>query len=434
MGSLSNWQLIIGVVLAGFVSLAAKRNGPGILGFAVALVATGFAFGTGAPGWIALVACLGIGLGLSPLLTLSEDDPGVPAILLISASAVVCGSVTPDHDFFAKAALFASGIGLGSLLTGRALAGGGVALATLTIGAADTLGRAQLTNPQTPPGLALTAVVVAPLLVALGLRSLLKSDWKATILGTALAAALGYFVCNKLLFIDSAGFMAIAGAIAAGAIVWALPETESSEPISLIGAIVMVAVGTAAFAEARGIGMATAAVAAIAVGLLSGRTKVLAVISPLAILAVYRGFGVVNPAAAKALDIGQHYGMIGLMLGILVAFVGASRSENTPFPASAFGWLAGALLCAFSPLVIGAKGAVGLLVGLGFAGAIGHRNALAAGMSFMGITITGYSLLKDRLDLTREERLPLLAGVAAGVFILIIASFLLGRQKSEALA
>lgn len=439
MDSLSNWQLVIGVVLAAAVSALNKRSRvvPGWVGVGLALIGTGMAFGADAPMWASPLACLGIGLGLSPLFGLSEDGAAVPSLLLILACGVVCGSVVAGNDFFIRAALFASGVGMGSLVLGYGAVGGGVALTCAVLGAADTLGRTQLINPESPPGLVLAAAVASALLVFIGLSAMLKSWPKAFGLGAALMAALGFFACSKVLYFNDSGLAALVGALVAAAIVWAMPaETEDAGFVPLVGGILMVAVGTAAFSEARGMGMAAAALGALGVALLSDRPRVAAAISPLAILAIYRAFGVMYPEAAKALDIGQHYGIIGVMLGVLLAFLGSARSQTAKFPATMVGWTMGALICGFSPLVIGAKGAVGVLIGLGFAGALGQssqqtRNSLTVGASYIGASLLGYGLLKDQMNLTRDERLPLLMWGAGIVLILFVAAMFMNRQKSE---
>ena len=425
MDSLSNWQLVIGVVLAAAVSAMNRRTlqSPGYIGVTLALIGTVMAFGASAPAWAAPLACLGIGLGLSPLFSLSEEGAAMPTLLLILACGVVCGSVVAGNEFFMRAALFGSGVGMGSLILGNGAAGGGVALTCVVLGAADTLGRTQLINPDSPPGLVLAAAVASALLVFIGLSAMMNSWPKAFGLGAALMAALGYFACSKVLYFNDSGLAALVGALVAAAIVWAMPaESEDAGLVPLVGGILMVAVGTAAFSEARGMGMAAAALGALGVALLSDRPRVAAAISPLAILAIYRAFGVVYPEAAKALDIGQHYGIIGVMLGVLLAFLGATRSTTSKFPATMVGWTTGALLC-----------------GLGFAGALGQsspqtRNSLAVGASYVGVLMLGYGLLKDQMNLTRDERLPMLMWGAGIVLILFVAAMFMNRQKSEVTA
>lgn len=441
----SQLQLIVGFVLAAvllFLNRKGERNLFPIVGLVVSAIGTGMLVAGTETVVSPLVALIGLGLAMSPLVPADGDELGVPAFLLLLYFAVVCGTTAGDaaaSKFFMSSAMLATGLGAGSLLLGTGWAGGGIALLGLTLGASDALGRSQLGGTHPAPGLALVGAIVAGALIIFGALSLLKQKPGplASVVSSLLVGGMIFLVCNKLFLYSEAGITGLAGAIVAALVGWSMPEADESHstPV-LFGAILMVALGTAAFAEARGIGMATAALGALVVAALSGRPKLLIAVSPLAVLTIYRAFGITYPDAARALDIGQHYGMIGLLAGILASLMVTEVAQNGNRLATTLATVSAGLACAFSPLLIGAKGAVGLLVGLGFAGVIGllgrkTQNGLSAGVAFSGLLMLGYSLLRDRLDLTRAEKLPMLGGVAAVVLITGIAAAMLARPTTD---
>ncbi len=388
------------------------------------------------------VVLAGLGCAVSGLLPRADQELVGPTLILLLFGAIVCGSpgtqVAASSYFLGSGALLL-GLGAGGLMLGRGASAGSIGILLLTSGAADALARSQLGGVHASPGLLMVGGLAACLLVISGVRQLLgaNADWKPLALAVVLFAAVPFLIHYRVFLHSEAGLTAIAGAAIAGILVWALPSSEESSLAStLLGAILMIAVGTAAFGEARGLGMATAALSALAVGIVAQKPRVVAVLSPLAVLAIFRAFGVAFPDAARALDIGQHYGMIGVLAGLLASLLVAEVASWEHRSATGLAIASAGLAAAFSPLLIGSKGAVGLLVGLGLGGVVGllarrTQEALAASVALLGALLIGYPLLRDRLDLTRAEKLPMLAGVGLVVLITGVAAAMLVRPTTE---
>jgi hypothetical protein len=183
--------------------------------------------------------------------------------------------------------------------------------------------------------------------------------------------------------------------------------------------------------------MGICAFAAIATAVILGHSRAALTAAPLAFLAIYRAFGVAHPDASKALDIGQHYGLIGLMLGILVALALAESSEAEDQKVTWLTTMATIVGCGFAPMLLGAKGSIGILAGLGLAPVISllrprvnQAMIWPAMVTLTGAMIFAYSSLKDKLDIDRDAKLGTLVYVAIFVVLAGVAAAILNRPKA----
>lgn len=380
---------------------------------------------------------LGMLLGLAMLLLGSKN--GAVFVLgisgLVSAIPSIQGIPADPISLFAS---LAGGIGL-SLLILRSNVSPEVPILVLISGMINVLATSQLGTDHTQAGNWFLAVGGAVLLLrSVGSKFLVEKPALASGAIAVTTLALLFLVCDRMLMLQFSGILVVISVLAMVAVTWALPEDgELSLFPALLCGILWIAVGTTAFAEARGLGMGICAFAAIATATALGHSRATLTASPLAFLAIYRAFGVVHPDASKALDIGQHYGLIGLMLGLLVTLV---LSQSTEAKDEKVTWLTGAATivgCGFAPLLLGAKGSIGILAGLGMAPVIGLlRPKVSEAMSWPAmVTLTGamifaFSSLKDKLDIEREAKLGTLLFVAAFVLIAGVAAALLNRPKN----
>jgi hypothetical protein len=250
--------------------------------------------------------------------------------------------------------------------------------------------------------------------------------------------ALMFLVCDRMLMLPFSGVLVAISVLAMVAVAWALPmDGELSLFPALLCGILWIAVGTTAFAEARGLGMGICAFAAIATAVILGHSRAALTAAPLAFLAIYRAFGVAHPDASKALDIGQHYGLIGLMLGILVALALAESSEAEDQKVTWLTTMATIVGCGFAPMLLGAKGSIGILAGLGLAPVISllrprvnQAMIWPAMVTLTGAMIFAYSSLKDKLDIDRDAKLGTLVYVAIFVVLAGVAAAILNRPKA----
>ncbi len=224
---------------------------------------------------------------------------------------------------------------------------------------------------------------------------------------------------------------------------WLVPDSEDRSTGFVMGSILWLAAATLAFGERQGYGMAVAALGGLAMATALGRTRSLLTMAPLAMLVVYRLFRELHTDASRALDIGQHYALIGIVLGVallvLAAEWRASRSAgSTSTVWASLLWLPMFLAVPFvSAVVLAAKGFIGVLAGLGFGPFIqalkgaarldGFSLQLGVGAAMAG----GYGWLSDKTDLAREEKIKSMLWVAALLVALAIAVALLSKERAE---
>lgn len=238
----------------------------------------------------------------------------------------------------------------------------------------------------------------------------------------------------------------IAGVVAMGvlaAIVVHLLSEESDEGDSirpLLGVLVVLGLATAAFGIEKGLGMGMAGAATVATLLAFGTPRGILVFAPLMVLVLYRVFRERYPDSSRAIDIGQHYAMVGLALGIVLPLLASVWSDRTRAGVAFSLW---GLLLVAAPIpvaaILGPKGAIGFLLGLGFAAVVQSLRAgsslasasLAA--SVAGATAMSYGWLDPLLALTRSEKLRMFAFIAIGVLLIGGGIAALGRTpKAEA--
>jgi hypothetical protein len=225
-----------------------------------------------------------------------------------------------------------------------------------------------------------------------------------------------------------------AGAVAGLAVRALVTDDAEADGLQVgLAALIWLGVATLAFGLLRGLGMSLALLGALAALLPDGGRRALLTVGPLAGLVMYRLLREAQPEASRALDIGQHYALVGLAVGLIVPLLpvewrhprGTERGEA----AGAFLWGLLALgLPALVLLVFGGVGAVGFIAGLGFAAlvqALRGRNEslpLPLGMGMAGTTVLLTGWLGTLTGLTRDEKLRALA--VAGVAIVVIAGLL----------
>jgi hypothetical protein len=191
-----------------------------------------------------------------------------------------------------------------------------------------------------------------------------------------------------------------------------------------------------------GYGMAVSLLAGAGTLVLFGNIRGLMTMSVAAAILVYRLFRELYPAEARALDIGQHYTMIGVAIGALLPLLPLewARNKNLSGPRSntaiALWLLILAGLPVASAILLGSKGAIGMVVGLSFAAVIeGLRGAaslapMGIALGLGSITILSYSWLGDWTDLERGIKTRAVLFVA--VILLAFAAALFGISRTQA--
>lgn len=265
----------------------------------------------------------------------------------------------------------------------------------------------------------------------------------------ALTAGVAYLIGDKVFGISETLVVCSAGALVALIVSWLVPDEEKPNTLRLsLATLIWISAGTAGFSQRQGFGMALLFLVAAATLLLMGNRRALLSMGPLGAIVFFRVFRETNLDATKALDIGQHYAMVGLVVGAVLPVL-AQEWLTTVARRGGFlaliGGLAWVLVLLGLPLgaavIFGAKGVVGYLFGLGLAslaeGIKGERSAhaLSLGLGLSGVMTLVYEGLQPHLDLTRDEKVNALmyigaAVVVAGLLIAVLSGEMV-RPKEE---
>lgn len=230
--------------------------------------------------------------------------------------------------------------------------------------------------------------------------------------------------------------LVLAGMVLALVVNWLMDDEGQDALRPLLSTILWIGLATLGFSLEKGYGMALGLFGGVATLLLLGNIRALLTIGPLAGLVMYRVFREVHVDATRALDIGQHYALIGLTLGALAPLMPVewlrSRGELTGLriPSSSVLWV---LLLGLIPvavaMVLGPKGVVGFVAGLGFASLLEavrlgpSLQSLSLGLGLSAATTFAFQFLGDNTTLTREEKSAVLVplSIAVGVLVVVLA-------------
>ncbi|MEZ0327792.1 MAG: hypothetical protein ACAH95_18000 [Fimbriimonas sp.] len=346
----------------------------------------------------------------------------------------MCAHLLPEQGVAACQLSLIAGIGLGAILSG----GYAAALGATAVVALDRFG--SLSAGAENLALAGSIIGFALLLSAAAEAMVPKNVVEA---GIAFAFPLFGFLSFTILFKDQPlAATGVFGIVSGVVLAVLIPKSEPVNPISAgIGALISVGLATAAFALDKGTGMAAAFLGAAGFLLILGNARAVLALGPLFGLVLFRLFQNLYPDTSKAFDIGQHYALIGLMIGAVVPLI---LIDATPLAERARAKGIGALgvlaliVMALVPILtvfLGPTGAAGLVVGLGFAGVFelvrqgSSLLALSAGSGMAGVMLVSYGWLAKSLDLTRDEKIRILAWSAGGILVLSLLAVLLLRSE-----
>ncbi len=269
---------------------------------------------------------------------------------------------------------------------------------------------------------------------------------RAKLLGPAIAvvalAGLSWLVFDRYLGEKDVAIVCVVAVAATLLTAWAVPVERQSVATWGMAAVIWLGMATYAFSTAQGLGMAAAGFVGVAMAFVLGRRDLLPPIGILVGLAVYRLFRENNAEVVQAFDIGQHYAMIGFLLGIVVlvavadALARRRESRNLAYEGAIVGLIAAAIVVGSSAF-FGPKGAIGLVVGLAVAPMVAQLASsrpswtFAAAAVLQSAALVAYRPLAFDTSLDRDGKLKLLLWLAAGVVVLYGALWYLGRTKKE---
>jgi hypothetical protein len=386
------------------------------------------------------------GFAAVTLASLNQARGGTAAQAAIgyTGAALIAMLVERQSPQLAASALVGAGIGTIALGTGLYAGVAGLSLGcTLIAGALGTLAAGGWSGPLI--GLASGGAVVAALvLAALGGVALRNSPkWILTagacVIGIAAAYGLGALWLNDMTLVWSLGLGVIAGA----ALVILNSESGSDVAMrAMIGALIVVASATVSFGFARGLGVSLALLGALIVPLAANDSRSLLSLAPFVALAGYRLFREAHLDAARTLELGQHYAVMGVILGCCLPLLVQEWQSSGGGTKRIIGTgLLAALLLASVPLValvLGAKGVVGLLVGLGLSGLVESMReakspALIGGILLIsGAGTATFGWYVRFLEMSRDEKVR--AFGYAVIALLVVGAALLTLRRTPGTA
>ena len=190
--------------------------------------------------------------------------------------------------------------------------------------------------------------------------------------------------------------------------------------------------------------MSIAAFAGVLIILILDRRDVLVTVSPIVALVFFRLFTEMFPNSTRALDIGQHYGLLGLLAGIAVVIVVMESLERFGKVEGLKARSAGALTCVIAfgvvlaaTVFLGQKGSVGLLVGLCLGPAVkslGSRvsaGSFALSLALVAAFIIAHPSLSTDVDLDHQGKQILVLWTGGIVLVLGLVTAWLAREVKE---
>ena len=368
----------------------------------------------------AVIASMIAGALVSIASTIISNSSAAVPLALASAGACVAHLVRAD-SFPEVSLVYAFAVASGALFFGAykgAIAAGVIgALITMT----DYLGKAgdEITN-RAMMGVALGLALSVSAVVYLSIKRVLPkaTDRMDPAIVALLAMAAGFAV-SKWAIGGSLWIVVGTAAFTALVVHLLVPQDRDAAPLRVgLAAVTWIALTTIAFSILGGFGMAMALLEGAVILVLLQNGRALLTLGPAIGLVMYRVMRDASPDTSRALDLGQHYGVTGVVVGAVIPLLYADwferKRENRRTPDSVASLLWGfILICVpvLSIVVLGSKGASGVIVGLGFSGfLLAYRKLtespvvaiiLAAGAA----NAVAVDWIGEALDYTRQEKL-----------------------------
>lgn len=256
-----------------------------------------------------------------------------------------------------------------------------------------------------------------------------------------LLAVSAYLVAWRYVWLHDTWRIFVGAMIVALVVHWFMPKDREEGALPMLLAVVVwLGAATLAFGYLRGFGMSVALLAAATVFLFLDDRLGLVSLAPLAALTVFRVFRELHESASRALDIGQHYSLIGLLAGMALIALAVEARRKRPDSAPAAAIMAVLMLAVpvLAAALIAAKGYVGVMVGMGFSflilGAPRLRSAIPLAVQMgIGMLMAGaYGWFEAIIDLSRGDKVKVLIYAVVASALLVGGVLYLTRQDGAA--
>ncbi len=248
-----------------------------------------------------------------------------------------------------------------------------------------------------------------------------------------LALIVGGYLSTRSMGDMNLTYVIMIGAAAGFVVNILVSDTESDLTRIALAAVIAVGIATIAFGFAKGTGMALALGAMVSILLGCGNRAALLSIAPLFGLVLFRLLKEVDNDSTKALDIGQHYALLGVMLGALIPLLPTDWIQRTGTKGGIGAFLWAILILSgpvFIAVMLGEKGSIGFVAGLGLSGlcqALRKDYGLMSIAIIPGLAATTTVCLDwfhDWTDLARDDKVKvfMIAGSALVILSAVLAT------------
>ena len=365
----------------------------------------------------------------------------VAPVALGVAAASAIHLLSPMTMSVAQTALFC-GVAIGAIALGRP--GANIAAIVASVCAAgDFLGKL---HSNTPASIMMGSILGVGGVVGMILSGVLPtklSYFRSIVAGLVLILG-GVLITWRIGNAESGITIVVVMSAVAGIVIDFMLANDENDGLRIaIAAIIAVSIATIAFGLAKATGMAVAlstmTLLLLAVG---NRTAVLA-IGPLFGLVLYRILKEVDLHSTKALDIGQHYALIGVLLGAVIPLLPTdwSMANKVKSGFRSFLWT---ILILSSPILIavmlGEKGSIGFVGGLGLAGLCqalrGQKSLLPLAVipGLAAATSICLDWFEDWGDLARNDKVKVFIYAGVGLVVLVSILGIVSRAPKQEVA
>ena len=265
-----------------------------------------------------------------------------------------------------------------------------------------------------------------------------KAPWIGPAVGLVALAGLGWLSFAVYFGEKPLAIVSLVAVAAALVTAWSVKEQNSSIVSWGASALIWLGLATFAFSQAQGLGMGAASFFGVAALLVLGRRDLLPSVGIVAGLSFYRLFREGNDEVIEAFDIGQHYAMVGFLVGVVVAVATVDALSRR----TKSGVAGGAVVAVIAMLVVvgataffGNKGAIGLLVGLGIAPMVVRLTPDCPGWSVLVagalqcVTMVAFGPLAQQASFEHDQKVKLLVILTVVGLALAGLVWLLERER-----
>lgn len=215
-------------------------------------------------------------------------------------------------------------------------------------------------------------------------------------------------------------------------------ETGSFSAVLL--SVIWIGLATVAFGVSKGFGITLVLVVSLSLLILWNSDKPILSAGPLLALALHRVFRELHPGISAAIDIDEHYALIGFSVGVLIPLLPGEwleRAKGVAASRTASGLLLWEILGLATPallaLFLAPKGLLGFVTGLGFCGLLalfkgrGSLTALIVAAGLGAVSVIEYGWVEGLSQMTRSDKIHWFEYCSAGLALAAVLLYFLGR-------